>query len=102
MKNFKCRHCGACCEVDTHNIVTLLDISRWKREGREDILKHVKLVDGIFPAGFKEDKCPFYDKSKEKNRCLIEETKPYVCRRFPLNKKHAISYTSGKCKIEKK
>lgn len=94
----KCQHCGYCCQVDTERITTLLDISRWKREKRKDILDHVKMVDGIFPAGFKEDKCPFYDDSKEM-KCLIEDTKPYVCRRFPLNKKHAMSYTNGKCEI---
>ena len=93
----ECQHCGACCKVDT-NILALSDIKRWKREGREDILKHVRIVSGYYPAGFKEEKCPFYDETKEM-KCLIEDTKPAVCRQFPLNKKHAMSYTKGKCEI---
>ena len=92
----KCKHCGVCCEVDT-NVITLPDIRRWKKEGREDILKHVRMVDW-FPAGFKEDKCPFYDKEKEKG-CLIEDTKPDVCKQFPLSKRHAFDYTDRKCEI---
>ena len=96
---FECLHCGACCTVDT-DIVKQSDVDRWKAEGRGDILKHVKWICD-FPAGFKEEKCPFYDETREK-RCLIEDTKPDVCRKFPLNKKHAKGYTNGKCVIFEK
>ncbi len=99
MSSLKCLHCGACCTVDT-DIVKPSDVERWKAEGRRDILNKIKMV-GDFPAGFKEDKCPFYDKNLEKG-CLIEDTKPLVCRNFPLNKKHAMGYTKGKCVIFEK
>lgn len=84
-----CKHCGSCCQVDT-NIIKPSDIRRWKAEGREDILKHVK----DFRVGFKEDKCPFYEKG-----CLIEDTKPIDCRNFPLSKQHAMDFTKGKCEF---
>jgi len=86
-----CKHCGACCTVDTY-IINPPDIKRWEAEGREDILKHVVHMK------FKEDKCPFYHKESEKG-CLIEDTKPIDCRNFPLNEKLAMSFTKGKCEI---
>jgi len=74
----ECKHCGACCEVNTH-IISKSDIKRWKAEGREDILKHVKFIKFSFGGTtsvnterLKEDKCPFHNE----NRCLIEDTKP--------------------------
>ena len=95
-----CKHCGSCCIVDTINIVKKDDIKRWEKEGRRDILEHVRMA-GDVPIGFKKSKCPFYDNTKNK-RCSIEETKPEVCKRFPLDKKHARLYTNGRCKMNKK
>ncbi len=41
-KRLSCRRCGNCCHVDVAAYVVLEDIQRWQREGRGDILAHVR------------------------------------------------------------
>jgi Fe-S-cluster containining protein len=89
IKRFECQHCADCCKnlrVD----VTYSDITRWKREGRWDILQRVALAEGhdgrmdfcLYETTASKSQCPFLF---EDNRCRIHPTKPQVCRHFPFN-----------------
>lgn len=89
MENFKCENCGVCCS-EAISEITGSDIRRWEEEGRKDIFKYVN----GFKFIEKDGKCPFHNK----NRCTIYETRPMVCRNFPINIEHLKDYTKGKCK----
>ena len=92
MPNFKCKHCGKCCQdIYTHE-ARFLDIERWLKEKREDILSQllwIKADDGIAIQAFMwkdhETKgelrgtCPFLKKKLDKYFCTIQDTKPHVC-----------------------
>lgn len=93
---FKCKQCGKCCRKYIGTLkATSEDIERWRREGREDILKYVdiyefdgKTLGGDLwfnpKTGEEMRKCPFLRKRKGKFFCLIHSTKPEVCREYPL------------------
>lgn len=68
---FKCKQCGECCKKYIGTLkATSKDIERWKKEGREDILKYVdiyefngKILGGDLwfdpKTGEEMRKCPF-------------------------------------------
>lgn len=104
METFSCRLCGQCCRsLDYRMEVTALDVARWREQGRNDILKYVAVYKrpgqketyriwqmpetGQFVQG-----CPFLYKIPDKNQvvCRIQETKPAICRQYPLTRKHAV------------
>ncbi|HPP06678.1 MAG TPA: YkgJ family cysteine cluster protein [Syntrophorhabdaceae bacterium] len=41
----ECIRCGNCCHIDVAAYVTLDDIKRWEKEGRFDILEHIRACD---------------------------------------------------------
>lgn len=41
-KHLTCRRCGNCCHLDVAAYVAQEDIQRWEKEGRDDILGHVR------------------------------------------------------------
>lgn len=85
---FDCQQCGECCIVlwgsfeATHD-----DISRWRAEGRGDILGHIEIVNdhGNVSGIFTSKSCPFLRKNTAENRyvCMINDTKPEHCRNYP-------------------
>lgn len=85
---FRCRKCGNCCR-SVQVPITYSDIKRWKREQRWDILAEVRwMVDEkrnlelpVFIRSAINNVCPFLSRS---NRCKIYETRPRVCRDFPV------------------
>ncbi len=94
---FKCQQCGLCCTKYSGGLTAKAqDIVRWRREGREDILKHVFIFESggeimggdiwLNPrTGRKMGACPFLKKRGGKSVCLIHDTKPGVCRKYPFN-----------------
>jgi len=105
MENFKCKQCGNCClNLNIcYTAVTDEDVKRWKDTGRDDILACVNSIplgngqyihDIWFSATTKEEvnRCPWLRKLPNKNKyiCRINDTKPEVCRNYPLSKEHAI------------
>ena len=93
MVNFKCKHCGKCCQnIYTHEAM-FMDIERWLKENREDILSQllwVKAEDGIAVRAFMwkdhdtgrelKGDCPFLKKKVNQYLCEIQDTKPTVCK----------------------
>ena len=90
-----CSSCGKCCKRTkwTTNIDSRLvweDIERWRKEGRDDILKYVYVFDGLGGDFFDKktfkrfSKCPFLKKEGKIYSCSIHETKPRVCELFPF------------------
>lgn len=85
---FECKRCGKCCKGHITTI-TYTDIQRWTEQKRVDILAHVtyeesneKLNSGFYflPDPLSKE-CPFLSRE---NTCSIHDTKPKVCRNFPL------------------
>ncbi len=85
-----CRRCGKCCLANLIAYVTDEDWARWRREGREDILRiiaHEHAVwagdhlissdDGRYLHG-----CPFLEWEDGVYTCTIYETRPAVCRHY--------------------
>jgi Fe-S-cluster containining protein len=97
-----CTNCGKCCTNPSfmENLTaTEKDVRRWRREGRDDILKFVdvlgragKLLPGgdyadlwVDPeTGDERSRCPFVRKVRGQPRylCTIYETRPQVCRDY--------------------
>ena len=103
IEKFKCEWCGNCClECGAELYACPPDIERWRREDRKDILRFVDIYefDGVLAGGdlwIKQtgeelDRCPFLRKLPKQNKykCLIHNTKPAVCKNFPL-------ITKGNC-----
>jgi len=82
------------------------DMQLWRNEGRKDILAWVDIVtvgDGIPVSydlwinprdpGRPVFRCPWLRKIRNKPffKCRIYDVRPEVCRKFPKNKKHALS-----------
>lgn len=91
-----CSRCGKCC---THAgymgslSATPEDVKRWRREGRDDILRFVAIIGSgknpsadlwVTPDGIEKLRCPFVrkDPNKPTYRCTIYETRPEVCRDY--------------------
>lgn len=93
---FKCQQCGQCCTKYSGGLTAKAqDIVRWRREGREDILSRVRVFEsgGLImggniwlnpKTGRKMKACPFLGKRKGKFSCLIQSTKPGMCRKYPF------------------
>ncbi len=87
-----CRRCGECCRKFGFGLTfTPEDLERWRREGREDILRHVRT--GPEHEGWGEgwvdpetgeflQNCPFFVELGNGGLCSIHETKPKICRDF--------------------
>ncbi len=97
MQNFRCIQCGRCCRfLDGAFIAcaTAEDLERWRRQGREDILAYTaKGYLWVDPqTGEDVVSCPWRRKlpGKDVYECLIQDTKPYHCRRYPLTRKNAL------------
>lgn len=92
-KDIACRRCGNCCHVDVAAYVTLEDIRRWEKEGRHDILAHVRasgitwtgerIVNG-FGTNIKTClmSCVYLKWKGSYASCEIYETRTTVCRRY--------------------
>lgn len=103
MAGFQCRQCGRCCRtLDYHNEITPEDVQRWRDLGRKEILDWVGVnkVKGqptyriwIHPASGKlASPCPFLKVHSSSNRvsCRIHESKPAICRSYPMSRKHGL------------
>lgn len=83
-----CACCGRCCELfGGHLNACDADIHRWKREGREDLVKMVNRFGWIWvdPDTQKPlNICPFIERAETGlTLCRINHTKPDMCRDFP-------------------
>ncbi|MEN6617273.1 MAG: YkgJ family cysteine cluster protein [Syntrophorhabdus sp.] len=88
-----CRRCGNCCHVDVAAYVSLEDIERWERQGRHDIIAHIRANNitwsrdrVINKFGSDINTCrmscvylQWYDSSAS---CAIYETRTSVCRSY--------------------
>lgn len=84
----RCRSCGRCCEAfGGHLQASRADLERWRRLGREDLLRRVSPIGWIWidPAtGALEPSCPFLERTGPTTaRCAIHEIKPDICRDYP-------------------
>lgn len=90
-----CTRCGKCCLKKDYMLslsATAKDVVRWRKEGRDDILRYVDHVnmgfyDLWFDNGKELDRCPFLrkDRGAASYRCTIHNTRPEVCRSYPAN-----------------
>jgi Fe-S-cluster containining protein len=92
---FSCRQCGACCRAYVQ--VTENDLLRWAAEFREDILAWVAPEEGLIHPleGSDGTRCPFLKRRpgerdrRDRYMCLIHDTKPDACLRFPASREQA-------------
>jgi Fe-S-cluster containining protein len=104
MDTFECRQCGRCCRtLDYHHDVEAEDVKMWRSLGRTDILRWVETAVQkdedvsyriwVVP-GTRElaPRCPFLKKEPTTNHwtCTIHDTKPLICRNYPVSRKHAV------------
>ncbi len=90
-----CKTCRRCC-IGTEIRLIPEDIERWKKEERLDILLCINPLLGESRQIIKKDnndECFFLT---EEGKCKIQETKPYICKRFPQSKKQAMAFD---CKL---
>lgn len=90
-----CTRCGKCCLNESYMLTltaSAKDVSRWQREGRDDILRYVAQVGPGFYDLWVDDgvelaRCPFLrkDRGAATYRCKIHETRPETCRRYPVD-----------------
>lgn len=90
-----CTRCGKCCFDEAYMgtlSATQEDIDRWQAEGRDDILQYVAMVSaGVYDLWVKDGeeylRCPFLgkDRGKATYHCRIHETRPAVCRAYPVS-----------------
>lgn len=92
-----CTRCGKCCTNASYMLslfATADDVARWRREGRDDILRYAAVLGPrgsadlwIDPASGKElPRCPFLKRPRAgggKYSCSIHQTRPDVCRGYP-------------------
>ncbi len=83
-----CRSCGLCCELFGGTLrANDADLERWRREGRDDLLRLVSPVGRIWidpDRGRPLDRCPFLTPAEPAGaRCAIHDTKPGICRAYP-------------------
>ena len=84
----QCLGCGRCCEsFGGHLEASRHDVERWRRLGREDLLRRVSPIGWIWidPAtGKLESACPFLQRTgPDRAICTIHEIKPDMCRDYP-------------------
>lgn len=91
-----CTRCGWCCEHSTI-AVSQSDILRWNRTKRKDILIQISFI-ANYPkqgrAGFfitkttqnPKQPCPFLLWEDGLAACSINDTKPRICKDFPISK----------------
>ena len=83
-----CLRCGTCCMADMIGEADAEDLERWKREGRDDILRVYR--DALWvgdhflsvTTGMTIHDCPFLDFREGSFACTIYGTRPRVCRNF--------------------
>lgn len=83
-----CRGCGRCCEAfGGHLQASKADLERWRKLGREDLLRRVSPIGWLWidPAtGEFEPSCPFLERTDPEHAfCAIHDIKPDVCRDYP-------------------
>ncbi len=97
-----CTQCGKCCTNKSFMNsleVSGADVLRWRREQRSDILDWVEVLGSeadpwgdvwISPrTGLDADRCPFVRKRPDgKYNCTIHDTRPQVCRDYPVHVLH--------------
>ncbi len=89
-QKIECRRCGKCCLADLFAYVTEEDISRWKEEKREDILRVIGHEHGVWmgdhlvsaETGDGLHGCPFFSFDGKEYGCAIYETRPATCRSY--------------------
>ena len=80
-----------------------IDVQRWREQGRTDILKWAGTAADpsgqtvyrmwVSPGTCRvAEKCPFLIRVPHENRwkCGIQDTKPQICRSYPMSRKHAL------------
>ena len=88
-----CRRCGNCCQLDMAAYVSLADIQRWEKEGRHDIIAHVRDNDVRWSRNAMINKfgsrittclmsCVYLKWCGSSASCEIYETRTEVCRSF--------------------
>ncbi|OPY90987.1 MAG: Flagellin N-methylase [Syntrophaceae bacterium PtaU1.Bin231] len=83
-----CLRCGTCCMADMIADADAEDLARWKREGRDDILRACRdalwVGDHVLSVttGMSIHDCPFLDFRAGTFACTIYETRPRVCHDF--------------------
>jgi len=83
-----CQTCRKCC-IGTEIRLTPEDIERWKKEDRLDILLCINPLIGESRQLIKKEnsnECFFLTRD---GKCSIQETKPYICKKFPVSRKQA-------------
>ena len=104
MEGFECRQCGYCCKpLEYRNELTAADVARWKQQNRIDILPWVGTSrrgkgEIVYRMWVNPDTlrfveiCPFIEERSPENRwvCTIHNTKPEICRHYPVSRKHAL------------
>ena len=83
-----CLRCGTCCMADMIADADAEDLERWRREGRDDILRRYRDACWVgdhfmsVTTGMAIHDCPFLDFQDGLFTCTIYETRPRVCREF--------------------
>ncbi len=92
-KNNTCRRCGNCCHVDVAAYASREDLERWERQGRQDIIAHVR-ANGVtwsedrfsnrFGLGITTCRmsCVYLRWDGPSAFCEIYETRTKVCRSY--------------------
>lgn len=83
-----CLRCGRCCEsFGGHLNASRADLARWRRLGREDLLRRVSAIGWIWidpETGLLEKACPFLERvGPDRQICTINDVKPDMCRDYP-------------------
>jgi Fe-S-cluster containining protein len=84
----QCLCCGQCCEAfGGHLNASSVDLERWRRLGRDDLLRRVSAVGWIWidpETGLLERSCPFLQRTgPDRQVCTINDLKPDICRDYP-------------------
>lgn len=93
--SFACQQCGRCCLKHGNCLqATDEDIEIWERTGRSDILEWVGVGGDLWinqSTNKEASRCPWLRKLPGKNQylCRIHETKPEICRNYPVTKEQA-------------
>ena len=84
----ECVGCGSCCEEFGGVLAAEeADLTRWRREGRLDLLSRVGEGGALWVSpdtGEELETRPFFERlGPGEGRCAIHETKPDMCRAYP-------------------